>query len=212
MNASILLPDPSILRIIELRQTKEQITLCILVTQSMAKCPDCHKPSSKVHSRYCRNVVDLPAGGFRMVLQITARRFFCSNESCPRKTFTERIPTVVNHYARKTKRLIEAHRKVGFTSGGEVGSRLTLILALPTSPDTLLRLIRSFREPKVVTPAYLGIDDWAFRKNLTYETILVDLETHRPIDLLPDRTTNTLSDWFDDHPGVQIVSRDRSGA
>jgi transposase len=57
----------------------------------------------------------------------------------------------------------------------------------------------------------LGIDDWAWKKGQTYGTILVDLETRRPIELLPDRSTETAEAWLRTHPEVDIVSRDRGG-
>jgi transposase len=54
------------------------------------------------------------------------------------------------------------------------------------------------------------VDDWAVRKGRSYGTILVDLEQHQVVDLLPDRTSETLSTWLREHPGVEILTRDRS--
>jgi transposase len=81
---------------------------------------------------------------------------------------------------------------------------------MPTSPDTVLRLIHRHPEPLVVTPRVLGIDDWAWRKGRAWGSILIDLEERRPVDLLPDRAAASVSTWLRDHPGVEIVARDRS--
>ncbi len=83
---------------------------------------------------------------------------------------------------------------------------------MPISPDTLLRLIRGAPEAEWPTPTVLGVDDWAIHKGLTYGTILVDLERHRPIDVLPDRSSESLAAWLKAHPGVAVVARDRGGA
>ena len=61
------------------------------------------------------------------------------------------------------------------------------------------------------TPTHLGVDDWAFCRNVSDGTILVDLQDHRVVDLLPDRSASSLESWLKSHPGVQLISRDRSG-
>jgi transposase len=163
----------------------------------------------RVHSRYRRTVRDLPCSGVAVVLHLNVRRFMCRNRRCPRRIFCERLPNLVKRHGRLTSRLEGALRHVGMALGGEAGARLAERLAMPVSPAGLLQLVRRDSTPAVPAGPILGIDDWARRKGRTYGTIVVDLEAHRPVDLLADRSVDGVAAWLGEHPGVRVISRDR---
>jgi transposase len=162
-----------------------------------------------VHSRYVRRVTDLPWHGVRFRLQLSARRFFCDQPNCLRRIFTERLPGVVAPYARRTARLEEWLRALGFALGGEAGARLMRALGLLGSPDTLLRQIRRTPLPARPAPRVVSVDDWCRRRGHSYGALLVDLERRRIVDLLPDRESDTFATWLQAQPQVVVVSRDR---
>src|SRR5262245_13701740 len=145
-------------------------------------------------------------------LHLTARKFFCKNADCPRVVFCERLPELVPRHARSTSRLADVQRAIAFALGGEPGSRLAAKLGLPSSPATLLRRAKQAALTPVAPPRVLGVDDWAWRKGQSYGTLLVDLERGRVIDLLPGRDGEALRQWLKDHPGIEVISRDRASA
>lgn len=148
-------------------------------------------------------------------LEIHTRKFRCRNEVCRRRVFCERLPKVVESYARQTVRLNSALTLLAFALSGEAGARTASDLNLTISGNTLLRRIRCTSvktQGSANTVRVLGVDDFSFRRGISFGTILVDLEQRKPIDLLPDREAETLKVWLDGHPEVEIVSRDRSGS
>lgn len=136
-----------------------------------------------------------------------------NTDDCARRIFTERLPQTAATYARRTQRMAQALFWLGLALGGEAGARTAQRLGLMVSGDTLLRHLRRMAQKSArIAHSGAGIDDWAWRKGQRYETILCDLERRCVVDLLPDRQSQTVTEWLRAHAPPEIISRDRAGA
>ena len=211
-HSQAVLPNSQILLLDRIERTDQRFRLFVTVEQTPS-CPMCGRISHSFHSCYCRCLQDLPWQGLTVQLIVVARRYRCRNPDCPRKVFCERLPGVARVRARQTLRASEIIRLVGYVAGRRPGSRLLARLAISTSDDTVLRRVKQ-PLPDIVELASirnLGVDDWAWRKGQDYGTILVDLDLHRVVDLLPDRSSESFSSWLQQHPGIATIARDRCG-
>ena len=156
-------------------------------------CPLCRRVSSRVHSRYVRRVSDLPCSGTKVELRLVARRFVCDATLCRRKIFAERFDdSVVTERSRRTSRLECIVHHLGLALGGRPAASFAKRLMVPVSNDTLLRVVRRRACLRTDPIKIVGIDDWAYRRNHRYGTIVCDLERRRIVTLLPDREVATV--------------------
>ncbi|MFI6369159.1 ISL3 family transposase [Nocardia sp. NPDC050630] len=176
-----------------------------------AACPKCGTVSDRVHSRYVRHLSDRSVGGGEVRIRLQVRRFRCPERQCSRVIFAERLGDLAGWYQRRSSMLTTLLTTVGLALGGRAGHRMTRHLATEVSRSTLLRLVRAIPLPQVGTLPTVGIDDFAIRRGRIYGTIIVDMATRQPVDLLEDRTSNTVAAWLRGHPEVRVVCRDRGG-
>ncbi|MFI1524415.1 ISL3 family transposase [Kitasatospora cineracea] len=175
-------------------------------------CPVCGRPTGRVHGFHGRVIADLPVDGRRVVVSVRVRRLVCPVLGCPRQTFREQVPGVVERYQRRTNRLADQLGAVVKELAGRAGARLSRALACAISRSTALRLLMRWTLPPLRVPRVLGVDDFVLKRRHRYATVIIDAETGERIDVLPGRTAQTLATWLREHPGVEYVCRDGSGS
>jgi transposase len=211
LSGRAFLPDPIRLTFCNVEKG-EQGWVIEAETSNAAACPDCGISSRARHSSYVRHLRDLPLQGLAVKIRLRVGRWRCRNSNCERKIFTERVSTVAAPHRQRTERLESVVQLVSRSLGGRPAERLMRRLGMAVSNDTILRhLKRRAQSTNDKKLRVVGVDDWAWKKGQHYGTILVDLERQRVADLLPERSAQQVERWFEQHPSIEIVSRDRFG-
>ena len=211
MSTIPLLALPSGLEVTAFSRQEGMLYVSLLSTQPISRCPVCGSPATRIHSRYQRRLADLPSAGQPVRILLSVRKFFCAVPTCSRKIFTERLAPFVAPRARVTGRLFQIVQIIGLATGGRLGVRVTDRLGIQTSRVTILRRIMALPAEPVGQVVQLGIDDFSFKRGRTFGTLLVNLQTHRVVEVLPDRKAETSATWMASHPEIDLVSRDRGG-
>lgn len=176
------------------------------------RCPRCSRTSGRTHGRYRRRLADAALGGRAVVIDLLVRRFKCVSAACPAVTFAEQVPGLTHPHARRTPVLQHQLVQFAVALAARPAARLAGRMGVPVAKDTLLRLVRALPDPPVGDLRAVGIDDFALRRRHVYATIIVDIETRRPVQVLEGREAGPVAAWLAEHPGIEVVCRDRARA
>ncbi len=211
MPTTPLLPLPTGLEIIAVSASETELQIRVTSNRMSSICPKCSKPSYAIHSYYRRRPLELPCTGQLVRLELSVKKFFCREKTCPQKIFAERLPELLEPSSRMTSRLRTIVQAIGGAFNAQGGSRLGAQMGIHLSRMTYLRSLLRYATPLVNQVTHVGIDVFAWKRGKSYGTVIVDLDTHAIIDLLPDREAASVKNWLEKHEEAEIVSRDRGG-
>jgi transposase len=212
MPTTPFLPLPEGLEITAISETEEGLLVRVSSNRPHSRCPMCLTPSSAVHSSYRRKPLDLPCAGRPIRLLLSVRKFFCRTDTCQRKIFTEQLPELIKPCSRLTTRLRTLIQAMNSALNGKGGARLGEEAGVHFSRMTFLRALHLLSTPPVGHVRVVGLDDFAWKRGSRYVTVILDLESHTLLDILPDREVESVKNWLEAHPEIEFVSRDRAGA
>lgn len=189
---------------------KDGVTLYAKSARRSGVCPYCGSESRHVHSRYIRKIHDLSILGKTVLLIFESRKFFCKNKDCEKKTFAEQPGNEIFRYRRHTRRSELTIIRHGLVMSSNDVTKLLSFIGIQLSSSTILRYLHRLSPFDYEGIKEIGVDDWAWRKGVSYGTIVIDLQNGYPIDLLGDRNEKSFRTWLKEHKQIKLVSRDRS--
>ncbi len=182
-------------------------------TRHAAKCPYCGRRSSQVHSRYERTVNDIPVHGLSVILKVEVSRYRCLNPKCSHRTFVEQYPGITEKHQRRTPGQRDQLQEILGLVASTVGARQCSSMGIEISPSTALRIVRGIRhDVDYASFKHLCIDDFAMRKGREYRTLIIDADTHLPLEIVPSRDKDDVAKALRKYKHATIISRDRSSA
>jgi transposase len=184
---SSLLGLPAGLQVLSFDLVNQMLLLQVASTACESACPVCQCHTSRIHSHYTRQAADVACGGRQVRLILHVRKFFCMNQNCPRKIFTERLTAFLEPWARVTTRLSQEIEAIGLATCGRLGARLGARLSIETERPSILRRVMKCATKTTDKVRHLGVDDFSFRRGRTFGTVMVDLQQHQILD--PRRLT-----------------------
>jgi DNA-binding NarL/FixJ family response regulator len=211
--SSFIIPSSVPLRIVSVVGDTVPLVVVARMTAPTARCPQCGHPSARIHSRYWRSPQDLPWQTIPVRWHLECRKFWCDTPDCPQTIFCERLPSEwLGVHPQRTQPGWDWLTAWGWTASAADVARVAQTYGVPVSADTVIRALRRAPDPPMGDVRVMGVDEWALRKGQTYATILVDLEPHRIVDVLPDDQPATLTTWLRAPPTIQVLTRDRDDA
>lgn len=208
-SCSFLLDDAHF--IYDVSEEPEMIHLFIKSKRHSCSCPTCGTNCRKLHATYVRTIQDTPIHGKQTILHVTAYKYRCQNEECPRRVFTEQLPFVHPSQVR-TEALNTFILGIAIFLSNECASKILALLGVSVSNDTIQRLYDrlEFRDNPEIEA--IGIDEVAIKKGQTYAMAIYDFDDHHLIALLDGRDAKTVEKWLLDYPKINLVTRDRASA
>lgn len=200
------------LQIIKIEEESKQIKITMKSRKHRHNCPDCGEEAQGYHATYMRTVQDLPIFQKNVRLNIKAYDYHCENKDCDTVSFAEDYEGFIGRSDRMTERLEKFIQTLALETNCEGAAAICSELGIRTSGDTIIRILRKLADmPVAKCGDVIGVDDFAYRKGMTYCTVICDGKTRQPIEILDGRDGKSLKEWLKNNKHIKKVTRDRAG-